>query len=169
MLKKMFSTIGVLFVLMVGCSVLADSGDDVSASSDDTTYADAAVADLEEAADEEAVAADDSAAEQPAKKAKPEPKFSPGQANAIAAAQDHLDYSAFSKAGLVKQLKFEDYRPKDAVFAANHIKVNWNKQAVASAKDYLEYSSFSKAGLITQLEFEGFTRAQATYGANRAY
>lgn len=169
MLKKIFAVIGVIAVFGVIGSAM---GDDTS-TNDDTTFADEAVADLEEAAAEEADAKEsadkESADKKPAKKAKPEPTFTSGQANAIAAAQGYLDFQAFSKSGLIKQLKFEDYKPKDAVFAANHIKVNWNKQAVASAKNYLDFQSFSKSGLIEQLEFEGYTHAQAVYGANRAY
>jgi colicin import membrane protein len=101
-------------------------------------------------------------------KAESGPQLTAGQENAIESAQDYLDYSAFSKTGLVKQLKFEGYTDKDATFAVNHIKVNWNEQAAKSAADYLDYSSFSRQGLIDQLEFEGYSEEQATYGATQA-
>ena len=42
-----------------------------------------------------------------------------------------------SRAGLIRQLSSkaaDGYKRKDAVFAVNHIKVNWNKEAVQSAK-----------------------------------
>ena len=58
----------------------------------------------------------------------------------------------------------------DAVFAVDHIKVDWNQQAVLSAKNYLKVSGFSRSGLIEQLSSKagsGFTMAQATYAANK--
>ena len=98
----------------------------------------------------------------------PAAEMTASQENAVASAQDYLDFSAFSKKGLQEQLVFEDYSAKDAQYAVNHVDVDWNQQAVASATDYLDMSSFSKQALIEQLEFEGFTTAQATYGANQA-
>lgn len=170
MLKKVFMFIGVIAVISVIGSAMG-GGEDTAVSTDDTTYADEAVEDLEEVADEES-AADEAAEEEPVKKerkAKPEPQYTSGQANAIAKAQDYLGFTSFSKKGLIEQLKFDDFKPKDAVFAVNRIKVNWNNQAVAKAKDYLEFSSFSKPALVDQLEFDGFTPAQANFGANKAY
>lgn len=102
------------------------------------------------------------------------PAYTVSQENAIASAQDYLDYSAFSQAGLIGQLSSkagEGFPKADAIFAVNHIEVDWNQQAAAAAKDYLDYSSFSRAGLIGQLESkagEGFTHAQAVYGVNQA-
>jgi len=96
------------------------------------------------------------------------------QQNAIESAQSYLDMSGFSRAGLIQQLSSkagEGFKRDDAVFAVNHVKVDWNKEAVESAKSYLEMSSFSRGGLIQQLSSksgEQFTRAQATYAANRA-
>ena len=82
-------------------------------------------------------------------------------------AQEYLAYQAFSKKGLIDQLKFEGFSTKDATYAVNHITVNWNKQAAKKAKEYLKYQSFSRSGLIDQLVFEGFTQSQATYGVNK--
>ena len=95
-----------------------------------------------------------------------EPEFTAGQENAISSAESYLDFAAFSKSGLIDQLKFEKYSAADAEFAVNHITVDWNEQAAKSAQSYLEYSSFSRQGLIDQLEFEGFTTQQATHGVN---
>lgn len=89
------------------------------------------------------------------------------QENAISQAKSYLDYTAFSKTGLIEQLEFEGYSNEDATFAVNNITVDWNEQAVQKAKDYLDYSSFSKSGLIDQLVFEGFTQEQATQAANQ--
>lgn len=89
--------------------------------------------------------------------------------NAIDSASSYLDYTAFSRTGLINQLEFEDYATADATFAVDYLKVNWNEQAFKSAKSYLDYTSFSLQGLIDQLVFEGFTYEQASYGANKAY
>jgi hypothetical protein len=92
-----------------------------------------------------------------------------GQRNALSSAQSYLQYSAFSKSGLVEQLKYEDYSSSEARWAVAHVRVSWYRQAVKSAKSYLRYSSFSRQGLIEQLEYEGFTHSQAAYGVSRAY
>lgn len=92
-----------------------------------------------------------------------------GQRNALSKAQSYLSYKAFSKSGLVKQLKFEHFSSSQARWAVRHVRVSWNAQAVKSAKAYLSYSSFSRQGLIEQLEFEGFTPSQAAYGVRKAY
>jgi outer membrane murein-binding lipoprotein Lpp len=99
---------------------------------------------------------------------KAEPEMTAGQKNALASAEQYLDYSAFSKPGLVKQLKFEKYAEKDAVWAVNQLDVNWNEQAALSAEQYLSTSSFSRDGLIQQLKFEGYTQEQAEYGVKKA-
>ena len=92
-----------------------------------------------------------------------------GQRNALGSAESYLQYSAFSKSGLIKQLKFEDFSGSEARWAVAHVRVSWNAQAVKSAKPYLRVSSFSRQGLIEQLEYEGFTHSQATYGVRKAY
>lgn len=94
------------------------------------------------------------------------PKESVSQENARESAESYLDMAAFSRTGLIKQLKFEGYSQKDAEYGVDAQKANWNKQAAASAESYLEMSSFSRASLIDQLVFEGFTRAQAEFGAD---
>lgn len=98
----------------------------------------------------------------------PEPDMTVAQENALRSAEGYLDYSAFSRSGLMKQLKFEGYSAKDAAFAVDAVDVNWRRQAAESAEDYLSYSSFSRSALIEQLMFEGFTRGQAEYGATQA-
>ena len=92
-----------------------------------------------------------------------------GQENAIEKAESYLEYSGFSRQGLIEQLEYEEFSTADATFAVDHVTVDWNKEAVEKAESYLEYSSFSKPGLIEQLEYEGFTPAQAQYGADTAY
>ena len=92
-----------------------------------------------------------------------------GQRNALSSAQSYLRYQAFSKSGLIAQLKFEHYSSSEARWAVAHVRVSWNAEAVESAKSYLRSSSFSRQGLIEQLEYEGFTHSQAAYGVKKAY
>ncbi len=90
------------------------------------------------------------------------------QTNAIQTAQDYLDYTAFSRSGLIGQLEFEGYSTAEATFAVASLQVDWNEQAWKSAESYLDYSPFSRSGLIDQLVFEGFSTAQATFGVDKA-
>ena len=113
-------------------------------------------------------------AEEPvAEEAEEAPEYTTAQENAIASAENYLDFSAFSKKGLIEQLSSEygdGFKKADAIFAVNHIDVNWNKQAAKAAKNYLETMPFSRSGLIEQLESEfgdGYTHAQAVYGVNQ--
>ena len=99
--------------------------------------------------------------------------YTVAEQNAIEAAQSDLDLSGFSRAGLVHQLSSKSGHGFDkptAVFAVNHIRVNWDQEAVQAARQDLSVSHFSRAGLIYQLTSnaggERFTRAQATYAAN---
>lgn len=92
----------------------------------------------------------------------------PSQLNAIGSARSYLDTSSFSRKGLIAQLEYEKFSYDDAVYAVDHITVNWNEQAAKSAKTYLQTSSFSRSGLIDQLEYEGFTATQAEYGVAAA-
>ena len=89
-----------------------------------------------------------------------------GEANARERAQSYLDYSAFSRKGLIEQLEFEGFTTAEATYGTDAVGADWEAQAALKAQSYLDYSSFSRSGLIEQLEFEGFSRAQATYGVN---
>ncbi|WP_425310552.1 Ltp family lipoprotein [Ammonicoccus fulvus] len=86
------------------------------------------------------------------------------QRQAVRKANDYLDYSAFSRKGLIDQLEYEGFSTADATFAVDNIKVDWNEQAAKKAQDYLDYSAFSRQSLIDQLEYEGFTTKQAEHG-----
>jgi hypothetical protein len=92
-----------------------------------------------------------------------------GQRNAVRAAKDYLNYTAFSRQGLIKQLEFDKYSDADAEYAVDHIGVDWNEQAAKTAKNYLDYSAFSRQELIKQLEFDGYTSEQAAYGVDKSY
>ncbi len=87
-----------------------------------------------------------------------------GEKNAAKTALNYLNFMAFSYSGLVKQLEYEGYTYKEAVYGVDRCGADWNEQAAKKAQDYLDYSSFSQGGLIAQLEYEGFTRQQAEYG-----
>ncbi|WP_214627872.1 Ltp family lipoprotein [Paenibacillus agaridevorans] len=108
---------------------------------------------------------------EPTVKPTPEPtvKETASQRNAVRTAKNYLEYTAFSRKGLIEQLVFEGYDNTDAEYAVDRVNADWNEQAALKAKDYLEYSSFSEQGLIEQLEFEGFTNAQAKHGVSIAY
>lgn len=90
------------------------------------------------------------------------------QKNAVKMAENYLDYTSFSKSGLIGQLEYEGFSNEDATYAVNQMNVDWKEQAVAMAKSYLDYTSFSKSGLIEQLEYEGFSNEDATYAAEQA-
>jgi hypothetical protein len=93
---------------------------------------------------------------------------SAGQRNARLKAAQYLEFSAFSRSGLIDQLEFEGFSTADATYGTDAVKANWAVQAAKKAKQYLEISPFSREGLIDQLEFEGFTTAEATYGVTQA-
>ena len=99
------------------------------------------------------------------------------QQQAVAQAQSYLNFSAFSRQGLIDQLASQyggQFEQTDAEYAVKYLEdnglVDWNEQAVKSAQAYLNVSSFSKDGLIEQLssEYGGqFTREQAEYAASQ--
>lgn len=92
------------------------------------------------------------------------PKLTMGQQNAIRSGEQYLDFTAFSRQGLIEQLEYEDYSTEDATFAVDHIDPDWNEQAAKSAQSYLDFTSFSRQGLIDQLIYEGFSKEQAEFG-----
>lgn len=89
------------------------------------------------------------------------------QQNALSKASDYLEFTAFSRSGLIRQLEFDKYSTGDASWAVDHVGANWNEQAAKKAKDYLDFTSFSRSGLIDQLTFDGFTAAEAQYGVSK--
>lgn len=104
----------------------------------------------------------------------PEPTATPvaetsSQRNAVRAAKGYLDYAAFSRQGLIKQLEFEKYSNADAKYAVDQTGADWNEQAAKTAISYLDYSAFSKQELIKQLEFDGYTSEQAISGVDKSY
>jgi hypothetical protein len=94
------------------------------------------------------------------------------QANAVQAAEKYLAMSAFSRSGLIQQLSSahgEGYPRADAVYAVDHLSVDWNEQAVRAAKQHLADWPFSRDDLIQRLKArygDGFTHDQAIYGVS---
>lgn len=86
------------------------------------------------------------------------------QSNVISTAKQYINYMAFSRSGLIKQLEYEGYSTEAATYAVDNISVDWNEQCAKSAKQYMEFMSFSRQGLYDQLEYEGFTSEQIEYG-----
>lgn len=93
--------------------------------------------------------------------------------NALQSAQEYLDFSAFSRLGLIQQLSSsygEGYKLADATWAVDQLRVDWKDEAVESARQYLDFSSFSREGLIQQLSSsagEKFTYEEAVYAVNK--
>ncbi len=77
-----------------------------------------------------------------------------------------LEYSSFSRSGLIAQLEYEGFTTTQAEYGVDAQGADWNAQAALAAASYLEYSEFSRSGLIEQLEYEGFTTTQAEYGVD---
>ena len=96
------------------------------------------------------------------------------QRNAVRSANSYLQFSGFSRQGLISQLSSEfgdRYSVGDATVAVDSLNIDWNAQAARSAASYLEMSGFSCQGLIEQLSSDHgdqYTVPQATYGATQA-
>lgn len=195
---KLLTGAGVLVLLVVAIAALVGGNDDagqepVAATTTEATDSDEKSA--EEIAAEEQAEADRLAEEEAAAAAEAEEERlaeeqrlaeeaaaaeaaaaeaarigSVAQQNAYRSAVSYLEYTGFSRSGLIGQLEFEGYSTADAEFAIARLEaeggVDWNAEAAESAASYLDYTSFSRAGLIDQLLYEGFTPEQAEYGVS---
>lgn len=85
--------------------------------------------------------------------------------NALRSANDYLSFMAFSKKGLIEQLKYEGYSTEAATNAVNSLDVDWNEQAAKSAGTIPFLHVFFPKRIVSQLQYEGFTREEAEYGA----
>jgi hypothetical protein len=77
-----------------------------------------------------------------------------------------LNFSSFSRIGLIKQLEYEGFSRTDSEYAVDSQNTNWTTQAIKNAASYLKFSSFSYSGLYDQLIYEGFTVEQAKAGVD---
>ena len=93
--------------------------------------------------------------------------------NALGSAEGYLDFTGFSRQGLIDQLTSEygdGYKVADATWAVDQLDANWKEQAVRSAKGYLDFTSFSRQGLIDQLSSaygDKYTLEEATYAVDK--
>ena len=97
----------------------------------------------------------------------PEPEYTLAQENAIRSAQSYVDFTGFSRKGLIEQLEFEEFTTEEAEFAVDHIDVDWKEEAAEDAESYLELTSFSRSQLRDQLAFEGYTKKQIAYALKK--
>lgn len=102
----------------------------------------------------------------PAKTEPEEKNATTGEINALEKALIYLNYTSFSRSGLIDQLEYEGFSTEEATYGVDNCGADWNEQAAKKAQSYLDYSSFSRQGLIDQLVFEGFTQEQAEYGVS---
>lgn len=92
--------------------------------------------------------------------------------NALRSAENYLDFTSFSEAGLLEQLtsEYADNYPEDAAqYAMDNIDVDWNAEALESAQNYVDSLHFSQSGLLEQLTSEyadKFTPEQAQYAVD---
>jgi len=104
----------------------------------------------------------------------PENNLTGPQRKAVRSAESYLDFSGFSRKGLIEQLSSDagdGYDKADAAAAVDSLDVDWNEQAARSAKNYLDMMGFSCNGLIEQLSSDsgdGYTASEARYGAEQA-
>ncbi len=138
-----------IIVAATGCASVEEAGTEVHIES--TATSDDFGADVPEA--EEEPAPEEHASGETA-----------GQENARRSAVSYLEFGAFSRKGLIRQLKYEGYSTADATYAVDAVGPDWNAQAVKAAESYLENSAFSRSGLVQQLKYEGYTDQQAEYG-----
>ena len=98
---------------------------------------------------------------------------------AVESAQNYLDFSGFSRLGLIDQLTSEygdQFTKEEAETAVQYLEdnslVDWNEEAVESAQNYLDFSSFSRGELFDQLTSEygdQYTPEQAEYALTQVY
>ena len=89
--------------------------------------------------------------------------------NAIESAEAYSNIFAYSKKGLIENLKYEGFSEEIAECAAKSINANWKENCVRSAHSYLEIISYSKEELIHQLDYDGFTAEEIDYAMNQIY
>ena len=96
----------VIFSVAAGCAEVEESPDEVAAVATD-----------------EQTTAEEQAAEEPEAEAPEaeEPKETVAQQNAREAAENYLSFSAFSRKGLIEQLKFEGYTQAQAEYGVRQV------------------------------------------------
>src|SRR5215208_5266884 len=139
--KKRWWAAGLLLIVVIAAASGGGGSDDSDRTASESTSQDSQS--KTPAAEKEPAAKKEPAAEK-------EPEMTSGQKRALESAENYLDLSGFSKAGLMQQLSSpagDSFSKADARFAVNHVDADWNKEAVESARSYLEISPMSKAAL----------------------
>ena len=181
--KKTGGIIAAILVVMLLFGCMGGGGKDNSNSADSAKTNEPA--DEEPATEEPAAVPEEVTTEEPAEKDEADVQdddyasWTSEQKNAYNAGLSYLEFTAFSKQGLIDQLSSEygeGYPLEVAEFAVNKIEergeVDWVEQAKRSAQNYLDFSDFSKQGLIDQLSSEygeQFTIEQATEAVEAVY
>ena len=85
--------------------------------------------------------------------------------SAVRSAQSYSDAMNMSKSAIQGQLQgFDKFPEEAAIFAVEHIKVDWNKNALGSAESYRKALSMSKEAIEEQLlNYDNFTPEQVHY------
>lgn len=97
------------------------------------------------------------------------PKPTKSQTNALIQAEKYASVLHLSKQDIYDQLtsKYgEKFDAKDAQYAIDHLKVNWNANALITARKYQDTLHMSKASIYDQLvskHGEKFTASEAKY------
>ena len=170
--KKAILIPGIIGILIIGSAISQSASGPANQSnnSSDSMMSEEPEATMEPEVTEEPVVVPEVTEEpvpEPEVTEEPEPEGpveTLSQSNAVSTAYDYIEYSSFSRSGLIDQLKYEGYSNADATYAVDTIEVDWNEQAAKTAQSYLDTSSFSRSGLLDQLIYEGFTQSQANYG-----
>ena len=89
--------------------------------------------------------------------------------NAIESAEAYNKVFAYSKKGLIENLKYDGFSEDIAECAVKSINANWKENCVRSAYSYLDLFSSSKKELIHQLDYDGFTPEEIDYAMNEIY
>ena len=89
--------------------------------------------------------------------------------NAIESAEAYNKIFAYSKKGLIENLKYDGFSEDIAECAVKSINANWKENCVRSAYSYLDLFSSSKKELIHQLDYDGFTAEEIDYAMNKIY
>ena len=181
--KKTGGIIAAILVVMLLFGCMGGGGKDNSNSADSTKTNETTA--QESATEESKAEPEEATTEEPAEKDEADAQdddyasWTSEQKHAYNACLSYLEYTAFSKQGLIDQLSSEygeGYPLEVAEFAVNKIEergeVDWVEQAKRSAQNYLDFSDFSKQGLIDQLSSEygeQFTIEQATEAVEAVY
>lgn len=175
--------VGFVLLLVIGAVALSmGEGEDAAsptspATSESSEEEESSSPDESEAAQDEDTDGSEADEQEPSEEASDpgeDSGLTSAQDNALRAARNYLEFSGFSRQGLIDQLSSEygdQYAVEDATAAVDYLEqeVSWGEQAERSARQYLDVGPFSRQGLINQLSSEygdQYTVEQATAGVD---